>query len=411
MFVEKDDMTKGQIYRKGFGLKDEIRSDVVADYGSRVMDWLRANDFELRSGRITVSLATAFGFCYGVERAVDYAYQTVRMYPDRRVFLVGEIIHNPGVNTRLTDLGITILPGSDLDDPAYQEITAADVVLIPAFGTTGELFRRLRDRGCILVDTTCGSVMNVWKRVRQYAKRGFTSVVHGKAKHEETRATCSQATDLGGKYLVVLNSDEACLVADYVRGGGDRDAFLDRFRGGYAEGFDPDRDLARVGCANQTTMLSSESLEVAEILKRAFVDRHGADGLDARFMSFDTICGATQERQDAVMELLDTDPDLMVIIGGYNSSNTMHLVELASGRLPTYFIRDSRLIESATRIAHRDVETGADRVTADWLPEGPVRIGVTAGASCPDNQIGETVARILEVCGVEMPDLPAAQPD
>lgn len=404
MFIEKRDMTKAQIFRKGFGLKDDIRSDVDADYGSRVMDWLRAHEFELRSGRVSISLAKAFGFCYGVERAVDYAYETVRMYPGRRVFLVGEIIHNPGVNARLVELGITILPGKDLDDPAYEQPTSDDVVIIPAFGTTGALFRRLRDRGCILVDTTCGSVMNVWKRVRQYAKRGFTSIVHGKARHEETRATCSQAVDLGGQYLVVLDLDEARLVADYIQGGGDPRAFLRRFEGRYGDGFDPDRDLVRVGCANQTTMLSSESLEVAKLLERAALDRYGEAALDDHFMSFDTICGATQERQDAVVELLDSDPDLMVIIGGYNSSNTMHLVELASQRVPTYFIRDARLIEDATRIAHRDVATGEDRISSGWLPGGGVRIGVTAGASCPDNQIGETVARILDVAGVPMPD-------
>lgn len=405
MFVEKRHMANAQIFRKGFGLKDEIRDDVDGDYGNRFVDWLRRNGFEYTAGRVHLSLAHEFGFCYGVERAVDYAYETVRMYPDRRVFLVGEIIHNPGVNERLVELGIRILPGADLSDPAYDEIQPEDVVLIPAFGTTQELFARLRDRGCVLVDTTCGSVMNVWKRVRQYAKRGFTSIVHGKAQHEETRATCSQATELGGHYVVVLDLDEAEIVADYIRGNGDRDAFIARFAGATSEGFDPDRDLACVGLANQTTMLSSESLEVAERVRLAISDRERSEELDDVFLSFDTICGATQERQDAVKDLLKEPLDLMLIVGGYNSSNTMHLVEIASRSVPTYFIRNAALIESPSVIHHRDVESGRDVTARDWLPDGPIRIGVTAGASCPDNQVGDLIRRVLEITNSPLPDL------
>lgn len=405
MFVEKGDMAKAQIFRKGFGLRGEIRDDVDTQYGSRVVDWFRAHDFKYETGRLEVSLAREFGFCYGVERAVDYAYETVKMYPDRKVYLVGEIIHNPGVNQRLTEMGIEILPGSDLDDPTYDAVTPDDVVIIPAFGTTQELFAKLRDRGCILVDTTCGSVMNVWKRVRQYATRGFTSIVHGKARHEETRATCSQAVERGAHYLVVLDLGEAREVADFIRNGGDPEAFLERFAGCVSDGFDPVRDLQRIGLANQTTMLSSESLEVAEVLKRAVIDREGTDEVGESFLSFDTICGATQERQDAVVDLLDTRPDLMLIVGGYNSSNTMHLVEIASEKVPTYFIRDARLITDANEIVHRDVTSGADVTTRGWLPEGTLRVGVTAGASCPDNQIGNTILRVLEVAGLPAPDL------
>ena len=405
MFIEKDNMASSEIRRKGFGLRDEIKGQVGADYGNHLVDWLRTNGHRCRSGRLTISLARAFGFCYGVERAVDYAYETVRMYADRRVFLVGEIIHNPGVNGRLTEQGITILPGHDFTHPAYDEILPSDVVIIPAFGTTSELFARLRGRGCVLVDTTCGSVMNVWKRVRQYARQSFTAVVHGKARHEETRATCSQAVELGGHYLVVLDLAEADLVADYIRQGGDREAFLRAFTGCHSAGFDPDRDLVRIGLANQTTMLSSESLEVANRLRRAVVDREGTNAIDHAFLSFDTICGATQERQDAVIELLADPPDLMLIVGGYNSSNTMHLVEIASKSVPTYFIRDAGLIIDGHAIQHRDIVRGSDVTTEGWLPDGPVRIGITAGASCPDNQVGETIARVLRVAGERLPDL------
>ncbi len=414
MFLEKNDVTKAQIYRKGFGLRAEIRDDVDTEYGSRLVDWFRANDFRHRSGRVEIVLAREFGFCYGVERAVDYAYETVRMYPDRRVFLVGEIIHNPSVNRRLTDLGIEILPGHDLRHLSYDAVRSDDVVIIPAFGTTSELFTTLKARGCILVDTTCGSVMNVWKRVRQYATRGFTSIVHGKARHEETRATCSQATEKGGHFLVVLDRAEAEFVADYVRGRHDDAAFMDRFARCTSPGFVPARDLQRVGLANQTTMLSSESLEVADIVRAAMLDRVGADAIDDHFMSFDTICGATQERQDAVLRMLDdpsTRPDLMVIVGGYNSSNTMHLVEISAASVPTYFIRDASLIEGAGHIRHRDPATGEDVFAADWLPAGPVRVGVTAGASCPDNQIGEAILRILDVVGEPPPELAVTRPE
>jgi len=407
VFLEKN-MAEAQIVRRGFGLRDEIRQDVEREYGSRLVDWFRANDFRFRSGRIEVVLAREFGFCYGVERAVDYAYETVRMYPDRKVHLVGEIIHNPVVNQRLVDLGITILPGHDFSHAAYAAITAEDVVIIPAFGTTHELFARLRERGCVLVDTTCGSVMNVWKRVRQYADRGFTSIVHGKARHEETRATCSQATERQGHFLVLLDRAEAEIVADYIRRGGEGAEILDRFRGCFSEGFDPAAHLRRIGLANQTTMLSKESLEVAEILRGAVIDREGTSEIGDAFLSFDTICGATQERQDAVVALLaEEKPDLMVIVGGYNSSNTMHLVDIAAQRVPTFFIRQAEQIHGDGRtILHRDVAKSEDVATRDWLPSGTVRVGVTAGASCPDNQIGCAILRILEVAGAPPPSLP-----
>jgi 4-hydroxy-3-methylbut-2-enyl diphosphate reductase len=369
------------------------------------VDWFRTHDYTYTSGDVTVSLAREFGFCYGVERAVDYAYQTVRMYPDRRVFLVGEIIHNPGVNQRLRDLGISILPGHDFSDPAYDEVSDSDIVIIPAFGTTSQLFADLKARGCVLVDTTCGSVMNVWKRVRQYARNGFTSIVHGKANHEETRATCSHATEEGGRYLVVLDLEEAEAVASFIRDPRDPDALRQRLSAGLSPDFDPTRDLVRVGLANQTTMLSSESLEVAEILRRAMIDRWGSESLNDHFMSFDTICGATQERQDAVVDLLNTTPDLMVIVGGYNSSNTMHLVEIAARSVPTYFVRDASLLRSRDEIEHRNPVSGTDTVTSGWLPRGALRIGVTAGASCPDNQVGATIRRLLELTGSRQPDL------
>ncbi len=397
-------MTDGKIFQKGFGIRDLIRDDLEADYGSRIMDWLRVNDYTLSSGRLTVRVAKAFGFCYGVERAVDYAYETVRMYPDRRVSLVGEIIHNPGVNDRLMEMGVTILPGDHIDDETAASLGPDDVVIIPAFGATVPLLERMQARGCILVDTTCGSVMSVWKRVRQYAQKGHTAIVHGKAQHEETRATCSQTLSLGGHYFVVLDVSEAEELAAFIRGEREAAELLRRFEGHYSDGFDPHRDLKRIGLANQTTMLSSESLAVAEVLRRAMAERYGDDEPAERFLSFDTICGATQDRQDAVQTLLESGPNLMVIVGGYNSSNTTHLVEIASSTVPTYFIQDARLIDSADRLSHFDIVTGSETVTMEWLPAGQVSIGVTAGASCPDSQIGDAILRLIEVTGASPPD-------
>jgi 4-hydroxy-3-methylbut-2-enyl diphosphate reductase len=302
------------IFRKGLDLKQAVASMLAESYHSTLIDQIKDDDFTYRSGRLTIHLAKEFGFCYGVDRAVDYAYQTRKRFPDRPVYLTGEIIHNPHVNDELRTMGVRFLS----DDPSELTGLGADaVVILPAFGVTVSLMRQLDRCGCTLIDTTCGSVLNVWKNVRRYAESGYTSIIHGKVWHEETQATASQAVEHGGHYLVVFDRAEAELVCEYLCQGGDRETFMARFARATSPGFDPDRDLDRLGLANQTTMLMSESLEIEALLKAAMTVRHGSTGLETRFQAFDTICSATQDRQDAVAALLADKPvDIMMVIGG-----------------------------------------------------------------------------------------------
>jgi 4-hydroxy-3-methylbut-2-enyl diphosphate reductase len=383
-------------------MKEAVAGELATAYHSRIVDDVRARDFRLDSGRLTIHLAREFGFCYGVDRAVDYAYQARRRFPGHNVFLTGEIIHNPHVNDRLRAAGIRFLtdPGE-----SGEALGPSDVVILPAFGVTVGEMSRLSERGCTLVDTTCGSVLNVWKNVVRYAQDGFTAVIHGKVKHEETRATASQALKYpNGRYLVVLDREEAAVVCDYIRHGGNPGAFLERFRNAVSPGFDPDRDLERVGCANQTTMLMSESLEIGEMVGQAMRDRYGADQLAGHFRAFDTICSATQERQDAVIALLDEQRlDLMVVVGGYNSSNTCNLARICAERARTYHIADPDCLVSPHEVRHRPIgapstTAGREEVTRRWLPDdGPVVIGLTAGASTPNNIVGQVIGRVDEL--------------
>ncbi|GJG87245.1 4-hydroxy-3-methylbut-2-enyl diphosphate reductase [Gemmatimonadetes bacterium T265] len=401
--------------RKGFGLKAEVQATLAADYDGRLVDLLRARDYTLSAGGMTVRLAREFGFCYGVERAVDYAYQTRTKFPDRRVWLAGEIIHNPHVNARLREMGVGFLALAPVvpDTPAfdYGPVASDDVVILPAFGVTIHDFAALRALGCVVVDTTCGSVLNVWKRVDAYARDGYTALIHGKYSHEETRATASQVQKHpGGRWLVVRDLDEARLVCDYVEGRGDRAAFLARFARAASPDFDPDRDLSRVGVANQTTMLARESLAVADLVGAAMARARGEAYRAANFRSFDTICSATQERQDAVAELLGEPLDAMVVVGGYNSSNTMSLAALCAARVPTYHIESPDAIDPARGVV-RYRPAGAhtqEAEAAGWLPRGAVRVGLTAGASTPNSKIGETVARLFAMRGVQAEALLAA---
>jgi 4-hydroxy-3-methylbut-2-enyl diphosphate reductase len=386
------------IFRKGFSLKHEVAGSLEADYHSSLVQRIKADDFTYRSGRLTVHLAREFGFCYGVDRAVDYAYQARHRFPSRRVFLTGEIIHNPHVNDKLRALGIGFLSDSGCSLDALGE---GDVVILPAFGVTAGLLDQLQKQGCTLVDTTCGSVLNVWKNVRQYARDGFTSVIHGKIHHEETQATASQAIgpSSDGKYLVVLNLSEARTVSDYIRNGGDHQAFLEQFGHAASDGFDPDRDLAKIGLANQTTMLMSESMEIAELLRAAVAARYGVERLAERFRAFETICSATEDRQDAVISLLAAHRlDLMLVVGGYNSSNTTNLAKICADRLPTYHIADVPALLSAREIRHKPVKGPSEVVDSGWLPQTrPLAIGMTAGASTPDIIVGMVVERLSEL--------------
>ncbi|HEY7410660.1 MAG TPA: 4-hydroxy-3-methylbut-2-enyl diphosphate reductase, partial [Vicinamibacteria bacterium] len=343
-------------FQKGFNLKAQVAPVLSQSYDSTVVDRLRALGSSARAGEVTLKLAREFGFCYGVDRAVEYAYETRQQFPDRRVFLSGEIIHNPEVNARLEGMGVHILRGEGEPAARYAEVAAGDVVILPAFGVTVGEMAYLREKGCVLVDTTCGSVLNVWKNVHKYAREGYTAVIHGKHYHEETKATASQAlTHPGGRYLIVRDKAEAELVCDFVRGRVGADTIRDRFAKALSPDFDPERDLAHVGLANQTTMLMTESLEIQEMLRQAMRERYGEADLGARFRAFDTICSATQDRQDAVIKMLDEGGlDVMVVIGGYNSSNTQALARICAARLPTYHIRGPEGLEG-TGLRHRPV--------------------------------------------------------
>ena len=385
------------IFRKGLDLKHAVAGVLAESYHSDLVDRIKAEDFTYRSGRLTVRLAREFGFCYGVDRAVDYAYQTRRRFPDRAVFLTGEIIHNPHVNNQLRAMGIGFL--SDAGQ-SLEQLGKDDVVILPAFGVTVSMLQALEQRGCTLIDTTCGSVLNVWKNVRRYAEGGYTSVIHGKVWHEETQATASHAVTYGGRYLVVLDDRQTQLVCDYIRHRGDRETFLAQFGGAASAGFDPDRDLVRIGLANQTTMLMAESLSIGEMLRQAVLDRYGSADLPAHFQAFDTICSATQDRQDAVVAMLaDAPPDLMIVIGGYNSSNTCNLARICAERCPTFHIADPDCLVSAEVIRHRPVGAKAETVTAGWLAAtGEVTVGLTSGASTPDNLVGAAVEKLSGFC-------------
>ncbi|HUR35015.1 MAG TPA: 4-hydroxy-3-methylbut-2-enyl diphosphate reductase [Vicinamibacterales bacterium] len=385
------------IFRKGLEMKAAVAGILAESYHSSLIEQVKANDFTFASGRLTIHLAREFGFCYGVDRAVDYAYQTRSRFPDRRVFLTGEIIHNPHVNEKLRAMGVRFLsdPGETFD-----ALTPDDVVILPAFGVTVQLLQELDRRGCTLVDTTCGSVLNVWKNVKRYAEQGYTSIIHGKVWHEETQATASQAVERGGPYLVVFDGAEAGEVCNFIRHGGDAAAFMARFGRAASKGFDPTRDLERVGLANQTTMLMSESLAIADMLKGAMTDRWGADDLVDHYQAFDTICSATQDRQDAVVALLENRAvDLMIVIGGYNSSNTANLARICAAARPTFHIADPDCLVSRDEIRHRPVGAKSEVVAAGWLPvDGRVTIGLTSGASTPDNLVGAAIAKLDAFC-------------
>lgn len=379
-----------------------VSAEVAKHFHSSIVEKLRDRGGKVTIGNTTLMLADQFGFCYGVERAIDLAYASRRVFPDNRIFIIGEIIHNPDVNRHLREMDIVSLPWQELT-AGYDDLTEEDVVIVPAFGAPTSFMDKVHERGCYVVDTTCGDVMKVWRRVRGFAKEGVTSIIHGKANHEETRATASRALGENGEghFLVVLTLAETDYVCDYLRNGGDKAEFLRKFEDAHSAGFDPDVHLEKVGVANQTTMLKSETEEIQRRVRQAVTDR---DGNEANFQVFDTICGATQERQDALVAMLRQPMDLLLVVGGYNSSNTTHLVEMAEKSVPTFFIRGAACIKSLEEIVHYDLHR-KEEVTSNYArlfsDDHPVTVGVTAGASCPNNLIEETIFKVFELRGVE----------
>ena len=387
-------------------IMEAVQAQVMSHYRSDLVDHIRKHGHVLSAdGSLTVKLAKEFGFCYGVERAIDLAYAARKVFPDQPIYILGEIIHNPEVNDQIRALGIKSLTGKE-KTADIEDLKKDDVVIIPAFGTEVGMRAKLEAKGCRFVDTTCGDVMSVWKRVRQYSRDQVTSIIHGKAWHEETRATSSQTGS--GHYLVVFTLAETDYVCNYILNGGNKEEFLEKFKGAYSPGFDPDKHLGAIGVANQTTMLRGETEEVQRRLKRAMEQKFGIANIDKHFRFFDTICGATQDRQDALSKLLEEPLDLLLVIGGYNSSNTSHLAEMGEAKLPTYFIKNAAMMESDKLIRHWDQHKHAEIETSDWLPAGKITVGVTAGASCPNNLIEDVITRLFEFRGVPVQNLLAA---
>ncbi|MEC4984169.1 MAG: 4-hydroxy-3-methylbut-2-enyl diphosphate reductase [Oscillatoria sp. PMC 1068.18] len=377
-------------HRRGFGHQEEITNLLNTEYQSNLIQEIRNNNYRLQKGNVTIRLAEAFGFCWGVERAVAMAYETRKHFPNERIWITNEVIHNPSVNQRLREMNVQFIPVEN-GEKNFSVVAATDVVILPAFGASVTEMQLLNDKGCTIVDTTCPWVSKVWNSVEKHKKRDYTSIIHGKYKHEETVATSSFAD----KYLVVLNLAEANYVADYILHGGSRAEFLAKFAEAYSSGFDPDRDLERIGIANQTTMLKSETEQIGKLFERTMLQKYGPTALNEHYLSFNTICDATQERQDAMLNLVEEDLDLMLVIGGFNSSNTTHLQEIAIERgIPSYHIDSSDRIGSGNQIEHKPLHQDIE-VQENWLPDGEITIGVTSGASTPDRIVEEAIAKIL----------------
>lgn len=377
---------------QGFGEKEQIAAQMDDEYQSDLVQTIRDQGYSYTQGNVTIKLAKDFGFCWGVERAIAMAYEARQHFPDQRIWITNEIIHNPSVNQRLQEMNVQFIQVID-GEKNFAVVEPGDVVILPAFGASVDEMKLLSDKGSTIVDTTCPWVSKVWTTVEKHKKKAFTSIIHGKYKHEETVATRSFADT----YLVVLNLDEAQYVADYILNGGDRNEFLTKFASAYSQGFDPDRDLEAVGIANQTTMLKGETEQIGKLLERTMLKKYGPQAINDHFSSFNTICDATQERQDAMFELVDMNMDLMVVIGGFNSSNTTHLQEIAIERgIPSYHIDSPQRLGPGNRIEHQPLHETVT-ISENWLPAGKIVIGITSGASTPDKSVAQVIHKIFQL--------------
>ncbi|MDZ8032139.1 MAG: 4-hydroxy-3-methylbut-2-enyl diphosphate reductase [Nostoc sp. DedQUE08] len=378
--------------RKGFGHQAEVATQLQSEYQSNLIQEIRDRNYTLQRGDVTIRLAQAFGFCWGVERAVAMAYETRQHFPTEHIWITNEIIHNPSVNKRMQEMEVEFIPIQEKNKD-FSVVGIGDVVILPAFGASVQEMQILHDKGCKIVDTTCPWVSKVWNTVEKHKKIDYTSIIHGKYKHEETVATSSFA----GKYLIVLNLQEAEYVADYIINGGNREEFLTKFAKACSAGFDPDRDLERVGIANQTTMLKGETEQIGKLFERTMLQKYGPTELNQHFQSFNTICDATQERQDAMLELVEHNLDLMVVIGGFNSSNTTQLQQIAFERgIPSYHIDTVERLKSVSSIEHRQLN-GQLITTDNWLPDGEIVVGITSGASTPDKVVEDVIEKIFRL--------------
>jgi 4-hydroxy-3-methylbut-2-enyl diphosphate reductase len=402
---------KSSVQRRSFGLRDEVKPRLHDEYHSELVERIREGGHEIVFGDTRILLAREFGFCYGVDRSVELAYETVERFPDRRIYITAEIIHNPRVNSRLRGMGVRFLSSHLNEGESYDDLRPDDVIILPAFGVGSDVQKMLEAKGCQMVDTTCGSVVLVWKRVERYARDGFTSIIHGTFTHEETMATSSRALAEGGKYLVVRNKEEAEFVSDALENGCEADEFEKRFAKAASPDFDPAKDLEKIGLANQTTMLSGESMAISQMLRAAMERRYGPGHVAQNFRSFDTICSATQDRQDAIHDLRERKPDLVLIVGGFNSSNTGHLREIASTFAPSYHVDGAECLLSAETIRHKPAGSGELAFEENWLPGGNLTVGLTAGASTPNRVTAEVIERLLELRGAGMSQIKNALSD
>jgi 4-hydroxy-3-methylbut-2-enyl diphosphate reductase len=379
-------------HRKGFGHQAEVATQLQSEYQSNLIQEIRNNNYTLQRGDVTIRLAEAFGFCWGVERAVAMAYETRKHFPTERIWMTNEIIHNPSVNQRMLEMEVGFIP-VEAGKKDFSVVESGDVVILPAFGASVQEMQLLNEKGCKIVDTTCPWVSKVWNTVEKHKKVDYTSIIHGKYKHEETVATSSFA----GKYLIVLNMEQAEYVVNYILNGGNREEFLAKFSKACSAGFDPDKDLERVGIANQTTMLKSETEQIGKLFERTMMKKYNPTELNQHFQSFNTICDATQERQDAMLGLVEQKLDLMIVIGGFNSSNTTQLQQIAVEReIPSYHIDSEVRILSGNRIEHREL-SGNLKITENWLPDGEIVVGITSGASTPDKVVEDVIDKILQL--------------
>ena len=383
----------GRYNRRGFESPTQRAKALGESYQSNLIASIRENNFTYQEGRLKIQLAKSFGFCWGVERAVAMAYETRRHYPKETIWMTNEIIHNPSVNNHLSRMNVKIISAKNgIKD--FSAVSHGDVVILPAFGATVQEMQLLHEKECHIIDTTCPWVSKVWHTVEKHKKHTFTSIIHGKYKHEETLATRSFA----GNYLVVFDLAEAEYVSNYILGHGDRDDFLQKFSKAFSKGFDPDIHLERVGVANQTTMLKSETEEIGKLFENTMLKKYGPAHLNDHFLAFNTICDATEERQDAMFSLVDEDLDMLVVIGGFNSSNTTHLQEIAiTNNIQSFHIdTPDRISVENNSICHKPLESDLV-LKKDFIPDGELTVGITSGASTPDKVVADVIEKLVRI--------------